>query len=67
MKMGSLDNSFLVRANAVDVFRNRAGGALADANRVKLAVPRASTSPPRGPPPSTGESSMRAPRHRPPR
>ena len=38
MKMGALDNSFLVRGNAVDVFRNRAGGALADANvRVKLA------------------------------
>ena len=25
MKMGALDNSFLVRGNAVDVFRNRAG------------------------------------------
>ena len=38
MKMGALENSFLVRGNAVDVFRNRAGGALADANvRVKLA------------------------------
>ena len=37
MKMGALDNSFLVRGNAVDVFRNQAGGALRDANvRVSL-------------------------------
>ena len=37
MKMGALDNSFLIRGNAVDVFRNRSGGALADANvRVQL-------------------------------
>lgn len=37
MKMGAMDNSFLIRGNAVDVFRNRAGGALADANvRVQL-------------------------------
>ena len=37
MKMGALENSFLVRGNAVDVFRNRAGGALENAGvRVQL-------------------------------
>ena len=37
MKMGALENSFLLRGDAVDVFRNRAGGALENAGvRVKL-------------------------------
>ena len=37
MKMGALENSFLIRGNAVDVFRNQSGGALRDANvRVSL-------------------------------
>jgi hypothetical protein len=37
MKMGALDNSFLVRGNAVDVFRNKTGGALENAGvRVEL-------------------------------
>ena len=37
MKMGALDNSFLVRGNAVDVFRNKTGGALENADvRVEL-------------------------------
>ena len=37
MKMGALDHSFLIRGNAVDVFRNQAGGALTNADvRVQL-------------------------------
>ena len=37
MKMGALENSFLLRGDAVDVFRNRAGGALENAGvRVQL-------------------------------
>jgi len=37
MKMGALDNSFLIRGNAVDVFRNQGGGALTNADvRVQL-------------------------------
>ena len=37
MKMGALDNSFLIRGNAVDVFRNQAGGALQNADvRINL-------------------------------
>ena len=40
MRMGALENSFLIRGNAIDVFRNRAGGALTDANvRVRLTDP----------------------------
>ena len=37
MKMGALDNSFLVRGNAVDVFRNKTGGALENAG-VRVAL-----------------------------
>ena len=47
MKMG-VDNSFLVRGNAVDVFRNRAGALWKSGVRVNLATGGARITPTKG-------------------